>query len=111
MQCLFNKISLFSSSCPIVVKQGSFSLGAMNEAKVLDTVESTFVIVFLMLSSLSVKKFINSLLLNCEGIFRSGDICLFVNLATVLNKNLGLFWLLSMSLRIYSVLAAFRACL
>ncbi len=29
-----------------------------------------------------------SLLLNCEGIFRSGDICLFVNLATVLNKNL-----------------------
>ncbi len=44
-------------------------------------------------------------------IFRSGDICLFVNLATVLNKNLGLFWLLSMSLRISSVLAAFKACL
>ncbi len=39
-----------------------------------------------------IKKFIKSLLLNCEGIFRSGDICLFVNLATVLNKNLGLFW-------------------
>ncbi len=72
----------------------------MNEAEVLDAVESTFVIVFLMLSILSVKKFIKSLLLNCEGIFRLGDICLFVNLTTVLNKNLGLFWLLSMSLRI-----------
>ncbi len=82
-------ISLFSSSCPIVVKHCSFSLGAMNEAEVLDAVGSTFVIVFLILS---VKKFIKSLLLNCEGIFRSGDICLFVNLATVLNKNLGLFW-------------------
>ncbi len=85
-------IRLFSCSCPIVVKQCSFSLGAMNEAEVLDAVESTFVIVFLMLSILSGKKFIKSLLLNCEGIFRSGDICLFVNLATVLNKNLGLFW-------------------
>ncbi len=84
-------IILFSSSCPIVVKQCSFSLGAMNEAEVLDTVESTFVIVFLMLSIFSVKKFIKSLLLNCEGVFRSCDICLFVNLATVLNKNLGLF--------------------
>ncbi len=104
-------IRLFSSSCPIVVKQCSFSLGAMNEAEVLDAVESTFVFVFLMLSIFSVKKFIKSLLLNCEGIFRSGDICLFVNLAIVLNKNLGLFWLLSMSLRICSVLAAFRACL
>ncbi len=31
-------ISLFSSSCPIVVKQCSFSLGAMNEAEVLDAV-------------------------------------------------------------------------
>ncbi len=39
---------LFSSSCPIVVKQCSVSLGAMNEAKVLDAVKSTFVIVFLM---------------------------------------------------------------
>ncbi len=104
-------ISLFSSSCPIVVKHCSFSLGAMNEAEVLDAVESTFVIVFLILSILSVKKFINSLLLNCEGIFRSGDICLFVNLVTVLNRNLGLFWLLSMSLQMCSVLAAFRACL
>ncbi len=85
-------ISLFSSSCPIVVKQCSISLGAMNEAGVLDAVESTFVIVFLILSILSVKKFIKSLLLNCEVIFRLGDICLFVNLATVLNKNLGLFW-------------------
>ncbi len=85
-------ISVISSSCPIVVKQLNFSLGAMNEAEVLDAVESTFVIVFLILSILSVKKFIKSLLLNCEGIFRSGDICLFVNLATVLNKNLGLFW-------------------
>ncbi len=75
----------------------------MNEAEVLDAVESTFVIVFLMLSIFSVKKFIKSLLLNCEGIFRLGDICLFVNLATVLIKNLGLFWL-SMSLRICSVL-------
>ncbi len=104
-------ISVFSSSCPIVVKHCSFSLGAMNEAEVLDAVESTFVIVFLILSILSVKKFIKSLLLNCEGIFRSGDIYLFVNLATVQNKNLGLFWLLSISLRIYSVLAVFRACL
>ncbi len=60
---------------------------------------------------LSVKKFLKSLVLNCGGIFRSGDVWLFVNLATVLNKNLGLFWLLSMGLRICSVLAAFRACL
>ncbi len=104
-------ISLFSSSCPIVVKHCSFSLGAMNEAEVLDAVESTFVIVFLMLSILSVKKFKKSLLLNCEGIFRSGDICLFVNPDTVLNNNLGLFWILSMSLQMCSVLAAFRACL
>ncbi len=74
-------ISLFSSPCPIVVKHCSFSLGAMNEAEVLDAVESTFVIVFLMLSILSVKKFIKSLLLNCEGIFRLGDVWLFVNLA------------------------------
>ncbi len=43
-------ISLFSSYCPIVVKQCSFSLGAMNVAEVLDAVESTFIIVFLMLS-------------------------------------------------------------
>ncbi len=91
-------ISLFSSSCPLDVKQCSFSLGAMNEAEVLDAVESTFVIAFLILSILSVKKFIKSLLLNCEGIFRSGDISLFVILVSVLNKNLGLFWLLSMSL-------------
>ncbi len=104
-------ISLFSSSCPIVVKHSSFSLGAVNEAELLDAVESALVIVFLMLSILSVKKFIKSLLLNCEGIFRLGDVWLFVSLATVLNKNLGLFWLLSMSLRICSVLAAFRACL
>ncbi len=41
----------------------------------------------------------------------TGEICLFVNLATVLNKNLGLFCLLSIRLRICSVLAAFRACL
>ncbi len=74
-------ISLFSSSCPIVVKHCSFSLGAMNEAEVLDAVESIFVIVFLILSILSVKTFIKSLLLNCEGIFSSGDICLFVNLS------------------------------
>ncbi len=44
-------IRLFSSSCPIVVKHCSFSLGAMNESELLD-VESTFVIVFLMLSIL-----------------------------------------------------------
>ncbi len=37
-------ISLFSSSCPIVVKHCSIYLGAMNEAEVLDAVESTFVI-------------------------------------------------------------------
>ncbi len=80
-------ISLFSSSCPIVVKHCSFSL-AMNEADVLDAVESTFVIVFLMLSILSMKKFVKSLLLNCEAIIRSGDICLFVNLATGLNNNI-----------------------
>ncbi len=43
-------ISLFSSSCRIVVKHCSFSMGAVN------------VIVFLMLSILSVKKFIKSLL-------------------------------------------------
>ncbi len=65
-------ISLFSSSCPIVVKHCSFSLGLQNEAEVLDTVESTFVIVFLILSIFSVKKLIKSFLLNCEGIFRSG---------------------------------------
>ncbi len=53
-------IRLFSCSCPIVVKHCSFSLGAMNEAEVLDAVESTFVIVLLMLSILSVKKFIKS---------------------------------------------------
>ncbi len=81
-------ISLFSSSCPIVEKYCSFSLGAVNEAEVLDAAESTLVIVFLMLSILSVKKFIKSLLLNCEGIFRSGDVWLFVSLATVLNKTL-----------------------
>ncbi len=102
-------ISLFSSSCPIVVKHCSFSLGAINEAEVLNALESTFVIIFMMLSILSLKKFIQSLLLNCEGIFRSGYICVFVNLPTVLNKNLGLFWLLSISLWICSVLAAFRA--
>ncbi len=51
-------ISLFSSSCPIVVKHCSISLGAMNEAELLDAVESTFVILFLMLSILS--------LLNCD---------------------------------------------
>ncbi len=84
-------ISLFSSSCSIVVKYCSIYLGAMNEGEVLDTVESTFVIVFLMLSFFSVKKFIKSLLINCEGIFRSGDIYLFVNLATVLKKNLDCF--------------------
>ncbi len=47
----------------------------MNEAEVLDAVESTFVIVFLILSIFSVKKFIKLLLLNFEGIFRLGDIC------------------------------------
>ncbi len=64
-------IPLFSSASPIVVKQCSFSLGAMNEAEVLDAVESIFVIVFPMLSLFSVNKFIKLLLLNCEGIFRS----------------------------------------
>ncbi len=50
-------IGLFSSPCPIVVNHYSFSLGAMNEAEVLDSVESTFVIALLMSSILSVKKF------------------------------------------------------
>ncbi len=59
-------ISLFCSSYPIVVKQCCFYLGVMNEAEVLDAVESTFVIVFLMLSNFSVNKCIMSLLLNCE---------------------------------------------
>ncbi len=53
-------IRLFSLSCPIVVKHCNFYLGAMNEAEVLGAVECTFVIVFLMLSILSVKKFIKS---------------------------------------------------
>ncbi len=101
-------ISLFSSSCPIVVKHCSFSLGAMNEAEVLEAVESTFFIVIPMLSILSVNKFLKSILLNCEGIFRLGDICLYVNISILLNKNLRLFWLLSMSLRICSILAAFK---
>ncbi len=35
-------ISLFSSSCPIVVKHSRFSLGAMNEAEVLDAVHQWF---------------------------------------------------------------------
>ncbi len=47
-------ISLFSLSCPIVVKHCSFYLGTMKEAEVLDAVECTFVIVFLMLSILLV---------------------------------------------------------
>ncbi len=67
-------ISLFRSSCPIVVKHCSFSLGAMYEAEYQDAVNSTFAIVFLMLSILSVKKFIKSSLLNCEGIFSLGDV-------------------------------------
>ncbi len=104
-------IRLFNSSCPIVVKRCIFYLGAMNEAEVLDAVESTFVIVFLMLSILSVKKFIKSILLNCEAIFRLCGVWFFVILAIVLNTNLGLFWLLSMSLWICLVLAAFKACL
>ncbi len=57
----------------------------MNEAEVVDAVESTFVIVFLMLSILSEKKFIKSLLLNCEGRFSLGGVWLFVNLANVLD--------------------------
>ncbi len=32
---------LFSSSCPIVIKHCSFSLGAMNEVEVQDAVEYT----------------------------------------------------------------------
>ncbi len=46
-------ISLFSSSCPVVVKHSSFSLGAVNEAELLDAVESALVIVFLISSSSS----------------------------------------------------------
>ena len=56
----------------MVVKHCSLSLGAMDETEVLDAVESTFAIVFLMLSILSVKKFIKSLLFN--GIFESGGV-------------------------------------
>ncbi len=37
VDCLDAVISLFSSSCPIVVKQCSCSLGAMNQVEVLDT--------------------------------------------------------------------------
>ncbi len=48
----------------------------MNETKLQDAVDSTFVIVFLMPSILSLKKFIKSLLLNCVEIFSSR---LFVN--------------------------------
>ncbi len=70
-------IGLFNSSFPIVVKHCSFFfLGAMNETKLQDAVDSTFVIVFLMPSILSLKKFIKSLLLNCVEIFSSR---LFVN--------------------------------
>ncbi len=43
----------------VVVKHRVFSLGAMKETELQDAVHSTFVIVFLMLSILSVKKFIN----------------------------------------------------
>ncbi len=39
-------ISLFSSSCPVVIKHCCFSLSAMNEAELQDAVDSTFVIVF-----------------------------------------------------------------
>ncbi len=64
-------IRLFSSSCPIVVKQCSFYLGAMNEAEVLDAVESRFVIVFLMLSIFPVKKLIKLLLLYYYILYRN----------------------------------------
>ncbi len=58
----------------MVVKHCSFSLGATNGTVLQDDVDLIFVIVFLMLSILSVKKFIQSLLLNCEGIFSLGDV-------------------------------------
>ncbi len=80
----------------------------MNEAEILDVVESTFVIVFLMLSILSVKKFI---IIKLRKYLDQLTSVYLLNLATVLNKNLGLFWLLSRSLRICSVLADLRACL
>ncbi len=51
-------ISLFISSCPIVVKNCSFSLGATNGTVLQDDVDPIIVIVFLILSVLSVKKFI-----------------------------------------------------
>ncbi len=41
----------------------------MNEAEVLHTVESTFIIVFLMLSILSVKKFIKQVASGCLLIY------------------------------------------
>ncbi len=39
-------ISLFSFSCPVVVKQFSFSLGVTKETELQDAVDSTFVIIF-----------------------------------------------------------------
>ncbi len=39
-------ISLFSTSCPIVVKHCIFSLGVMNESEVLDAVESTSDVIY-----------------------------------------------------------------
>ncbi len=84
-------ISLFSSSCPIVVKEFFFGCDEFSSSTRHCRIYFCYCISDI-IYILSVKKFIKSLLLNCEGIFRSGDICLFVNLATVLNKNLGLFW-------------------
>ncbi len=70
-------IRLFSYSCPNAVKHCSISLGAMHfiwhKDELQDAVDSTFVIGFPMLSILSVKKCIKSLLLNCEGKFSLGD--------------------------------------
>lgn len=42
----------FISSCPIVVKHCSFLGGEMKETEVLDTLDSTFLIIFLRLSNL-----------------------------------------------------------
>jgi len=58
----------------MVLKYCSLFLGAMDEIEVLDVVEFIFVIVFLMLFILLVKKFIKLLLLNVDGIFELGGV-------------------------------------
>ncbi len=47
----------------------------MNETVLQDFEDPIFVIVFMILSILSVKKFIKSLLLNCKGTFSLNKLC------------------------------------